>query len=237
MPLQFEIVRKTATVSDMNGAKQSAASTSASVAKRVRAHVLGVPRGEPFSVRELLALGPRASVDQTLSRMARNGEIERVARGVYARLRVNEALGRAIPVEPEKVVAAIARASGARLNVHGAEAARRFGLTTQVPMRQVYTTSGSSRRVHLRTGDIVLLHAAPSRMALAGTPAGEALSALLYLGKKEVTPAVVERVKSALPRAEFARLRSATTLMPAWLSDILHKADRPWLAPTTLLNA
>jgi len=222
----------------MNGAsKQSTAPTSASVAKRVRAHVLGVAPGEPFSVRELLALGSRASVDQALSRMARNGEIERVARGLYARPRVNETLGRTIPVEPEKVVAAIARASGAKLNVHGAEAARRFGLTTQVPMRQVYTTSGRSRRVHLRTGDVTLLHAAPSRMELAGTPAGEALSALLYLGKKEVTPAVVERVKSALPKAEFARLRSATTSMPAWLSDSLYKASGTRPAPTALLTA
>jgi hypothetical protein len=222
----------------MNGAsKQSMAPTRASVAKRVRAHVLGVAPGEPFNVRELLALGPRASVDQALSRMARNGEIERVARGLYARPRVNETLGRTIPVEPEKVVAAIARASGAKLNVHGAEAARRFGLTTQVPMRQVYTTSGRSRRVHLRTGDVTLLHAAPSRMELAGTPAGEALSALLYLGKKEVTPAVVERVKSALPKAEFARLRSATTSMPAWLSDCLYKAAGTRPAPTALLTA
>ncbi len=158
--------------------------------------------------------------------MARGGEIERVARGLYARPLVNEKLGRTVPVEPEKVVAAIARTVGARVNVHGAEAARRFGLTTQVPMRQVYATSGRSRRVQLRTGDVTLVHRSQSQMRLAGTPAGEALSALLYLGKNEVTPEIIDRVRGSLGDKEFAQLRgaAATTAMPAWLSDGLYEA-------------
>ena len=210
----------------MSVVRNQSTATGVSVAERVRAYVLCMPSGEPFSVRELLALGPRASVDQALSRMARAGEIERVTRGIYARLKVNETLGRTVPVEPEKVVAAIARAAGAKVNVHGAEAARRFGLTTQVPIRQVYMTSGRSRHVHLRTGDVILVHAAPSRMELAGTPAGEALSALLYLGKSEVTPEVIRRVRAALPKEEFVRLRTATASVPAWLSDNLYEATR-----------
>lgn len=196
------------------------------MAERVRARVYGQAPGEPFSVRELLTLGPRASVDQALSRMTRGGEIERVVRGLYAKPQVNETLGRAVPVEPEKVLEVMARVANVKVTVHGAEAARRFGLTTQVPMRQVYMTSGPSRRVHLRTGDVTLLHTTPSRMELAGTPAGEALSALLYLGKHEVTQAVVERVRAALSDEEFSRLRAATAAMPSWLSDSLHVATQ-----------
>lgn len=81
-------------------------------------------------------------------------------------------------------------------------------------------TSGPSRRVHLRTGDVTLLHTTPSRMELAGSPAGEALSALLYLGKHEVTPEIVERVRAALSDEEFSR----PAVMPSWLSDSLHMA-------------
>lgn len=172
----------------------------------------------------LLTLGPRASIDQALSRMARGGESERVARGIYARPQVNKTLGRAVPVEPEKVVEVMARVANVKVSVHGAEAARRYGLTTQVPIRQVYMTSGPSRRVRLRTGDVTLLHTTPSRMELAGSPAGEALSALLYLGKHEVTPEVVERARAALSDEEFSRLRAATAAMPSWLSDSLHVA-------------
>jgi hypothetical protein len=210
----------------MSTARNQSAVAEATVAERVRAHVSRVSSGEPFGVRELLNLGPRASVDQALSRMARGGEIERVTRGFYARPLVNEKLGRTVPVEPEKIVTAIARAAGAQVNVHGAEAARRFGLTTQVPMRQVYTTTGRSRRVRLRTGDVSLIHRAQGQMGLAGSPAGEALSALLYLGKNEVTLEIIDRVRASLGEEEFARLRAAaaTTAMPAWLSDGLYEA-------------
>lgn len=209
----------------MNEAQNESATLGRSVAERVRAHVSSMASGEPFSVRELLGLGPRASIDQALSRMARGGEIERVARGFYARPLINETLGRMVPVEPEKVVAVIARTAGATVNVHGAEAARRFGLTTQMPMRKVYATTGRSRSVQLSTGKVTFVHSTPSRMGLAGTPAGEALSALLYLGKSEVSPSVVEAIRTKLGEQQFTALRSAaaTTAMPAWLSDSLYE--------------
>lgn len=223
----------------MNIARNESETAEGSVAERVRAHVSRMPSGEPFSVRELLGLGPRTSIDQALSRMARGGEIERVARGFYARPQVNERLGRTVPVEPEKVVAAIARTTGARVNVHGAEAARRFGLTTQVPMRKVYATTGRSRSVELPTGKVTFVHSTPSRMGLAGTPAGEALSALLYLGRSEVTPSVVEAVRTKLGKEQFEALRSAaaTTAMPSWLSDSLYEVAGTQSATRTALSA
>jgi hypothetical protein len=204
-----------------------------SVAERVRTRIARMRSGEPFSVRELLELGPRASVDQALSRMTRGGEIERLARGLYARPLVNKRLHRSIPVEPEKVIEAVARVSGANIGIQGAEAARRFGLTTQVPMRQVVYTSGRSRKIQLRTGGVTLVHRAQSRMALAGAPAGEALSALLYLGKHEVTTETLNEIRAAIGEKEFARLRGAiaTTAVPAWLADALYEAARVQLAP------
>lgn len=120
-----------------------------SVHSKVRSHVSRLVDGEPFSVRDLLALGPRAAVDKTLSRMVASGELVRPTRGVYAKPRINQTLGRQVPVEPESIVRVIARSTGARVGVHGAEAARRFGLSTQVPLRPVYATSGKSRTVHL----------------------------------------------------------------------------------------
>lgn len=209
----------------MNMTRNESTYAGGSVAERVRSYVSSRASGEPFSVRELLGLGPRAAVDQALSRMARGGEVERVARGFYARPQVNETLGRSVPVQPEKVIAAIARTAGASVNVHGAEAARRFGLTTQVPMRKVYATTGRSRSIELPTGKVTFVHSTPGRMGLAGTPAGEALSALLYLGKDEVTARVVESVRAKLGEEQFAALRAAaaTTAMPGWLSDSLYE--------------
>lgn len=202
----------------------------ASVMQAVRASVAGRTPGEPFTVQELLTEGSRAAVDQALTRLVRAGEVERVTRGVYAVPRVNATLGRRVPVSAEVAAAAIARSAGAAVGVHGAEAARRFGLTTQVPLTSVLTTTGRSRRVVVGGREVRLVHASLRRMALAGRPAGEALAALLYLGRSEVTPDVIAQVRRRLAPEEFAVLRAAVTAMPAWLADMLRRAGPSELA-------
>lgn len=62
---------------------------------------------------------------------------------------------------------------------------------------------------------------------MAGTPAGEALRALRYLGPKQVTPEVIAQVRSALPVAEFKMLRKETNAMPGWLSDEFYRYEHP----------
>lgn len=207
------------TISDM-----TTATLELSTPERIRKFAQAKPEGEPFTVRELAGVGQRAAVDQALSRMVKAGELERPARGVYARPKVNRTLGRRVPTSPEKVVTAIAAADGEQLAPHGAEAARRLGLTTQTPLNTVYVTSGRSRKIRVGMREVQLRHASPRSLALAGEPAGVALAALRYLGKSEVTTATVKRVAEAIGSVAFARLRENVSAMPAWLADVVLKA-------------
>ena len=191
-------------------------------ATEIRNRIEGLPLGAPFTTRELSALGSRASVDQALSRLARSGYVTRVARGVYVRPKQNRFVG-SVPPEPAEVARAIARSSRAEIQVHGAEAARRFGFSTQVPMRPIFYTSGTSRKLRVGNQPIELRHATPRRLALAGRPAGEALSALWYLGKGHVGPATIVSLRTRLAPEEFAVLRGATNVMPTWMADVMHK--------------
>ena len=144
----------------------------------VRAHVSALAPGEPFTSSDLLPVGTRASVDQALSRLVRAGVIDRITRGVFARPRTNPYVGK-VPPAPKEVARAVARSSDSVMEVHGAEAAREFGLTTQVPMRQVYLTSGRSRIINAGGVEIQMRHVADSRLLLAGRPAGRAFAALM----------------------------------------------------------
>ena len=53
-----------------------------------------------------------------------------------------------------------------------------MGLTTQVPVKCIYLTSGPSRTLTLSRGRIELRHAPPWQLVLAGRRAGEAVRAL-----------------------------------------------------------
>jgi hypothetical protein len=127
---------------------------------------------------------------------------------------------------PEKVAQALAASEGATIEVHGAEAARRLGFSTQVPAQPVFYTSGSSHTVRLGKLVVRLQHVAPRKLALAGRPAGLALSALWYLGRHQVTPATFRRIAEKLPGGEFEALRKAKTVMPAWMIAALIGYER-----------
>jgi hypothetical protein len=191
----------------------------------IRQRIKKMPLGKPFTPKNLLGYGTREAVGQTLSRLVKAGDIARLTRGVYARPEVSRFVGNVMP-EPMQVAEAIAKTSGAIVQVHGAEAARRLELTTQVPIQAIFSTSGPSRRIQLGAQEIRLQHVCQRKLALAGRPAGLALTAMWYLGKKEVTLSLIEKIQHKLSHEEFEVLKSATSVMPAWMSNALIQYGR-----------
>ncbi len=197
-----------------------------SVAESIRADIRRLPQGRPFTTSRFAAHGSRAAVDRALARIVAAGGIERLSRGVFVRPRKSRFVGNVHPGVAE-VVRAIARDNGETVQLHGAEAARRLGLSTQAPMEPVYHTSASSRPIRIGSTTVRMIHTSNRRrLQFAGEPAGLGLAALWYLGRDNATPGAVARIEAAIGPEAFARLRSAD--MPAWMADALDAgaADR-----------
>jgi hypothetical protein len=194
-----------------------------SITETIRSRVLRVRRGEPFTNTRFLKLGSRASVDKTMSRLVDEGVIQRIARGVFVRPKKSRFIGSVMP-DVAKVVEVIARDHGETIRVHGAEAARRFKLSTQVPTTPVFYTSGSSRELKVGNLTVKLLHASHRKLRLAGKRPGLALSALWYLGKDNVNASVVGAIRAGLSAEEFETLKS--TDMPGWMVGALERYDK-----------
>ena len=191
----------------------------------IRNRISAIEVGEPFTSTQFNALGTRASVDQTLSRLVKKGEITRVSRGVFVRPKRSRYVGEVMP-EPSKVAQAIASAHGEIVQVHGAEAARLLGLTTQMPLQTVFCTTGPSRELKLGNLPLVLKHVARRKLALAGRPSGLALSALWYLGKEQVTTGTIQAIRERLTSQAFEEFRAAKPSMPAWMANTLHRYEQ-----------
>ena len=195
-----------------------------STAEAIRTAIAKLPRGTPFTTARFLDYGPRGTVDRALSRIVRDGGIERLARGVFIRPRKSRFVGTVLP-DPFDVVRAIARDNGETVQIHGAEAARRFGLSTQAPTSPVFHTSASSRTIRIANTTVRMIHTSNRRrLQFAGEPAGAALAALWYLGRDNATPQAVASIRAALSADEFGKLASAD--MPAWMAAALDAAVR-----------
>jgi hypothetical protein len=196
--------------------------TTKSTAGLVRSHIEAATQGEPFSSVDLLPLGTRAALDSSLSRLAKEGFITRLTRGVYVRPVYNQYVGAVTP-DPLKIALAVGRATGSKVGINGAEAARGFSLSTQMSTQPLFLTTGRTRVISIGKSKIRMQHTLASKMELAGRPAGMALTALYYLGKEEVTPTVVGEIRKKLAPAEFEKLRTSTTIMPSWMSDVFYR--------------
>ena len=191
--------------------------------KKVKKHILSHEEGRPFSVRELFKLGSRRAVDCTVARLVAAGVIVRVSRGVYMRPKASKYVT-AIAPSIEEVVSAIARGTGETTGVSGAEAAMQLKLSTQVPMGISYYTTGPTRALTINNQSVLLKHVADRKLALAGTPAGIALSALWYLGAEGVNESTIHAVVERLSPSVLDELEEANP--PAWMADQIQSYRR-----------
>ena len=185
------------------------------LSETVLRYAQGQPEGAPVLAKGLLHLGSRAAVDQALSRLVRRGALLRAGRGVYV-LPVENRFGRRAP-SVEKTIEGLAVARGEQIANSGAMAANVLRLTTQVPAKRVFLTSGSSRTLMLGRERIELRHAPPWQLALAGRRAGEAIRALAWLGRDRAG-AVTGVVRQRLSEDERRELGSVSAQMPGWLA-------------------
>lgn len=191
--------------------------------EQISRHVAGLSEGKPVYAKELLHLGSRAALDQTLSRLTRRGELMRIGRGIYVSP-IKTRFGNRAP-SAQKVVEGIAQARGESVEPNGAAAANTLGLTTQVPMREQYLTSGRSRRLKLGAQIVELKHAPHWMIARTGR-AGAALRALTWLGPREARSALAT-LKGYLSEQELNEIVAARPVLPGWLAATVSATLAP----------
>ncbi len=186
--------------------------------------------GGVLSPKEFLHLGNRPAVDQAFSRLAKAGKLLRVARGTYV-APVSSRFGSRAPA-PEKVVKALAELSGDIVVPHGASAANVLGLTQQVPIREVYLTSGLTRKLQLGRSQVLLKHAPSWMLALGTRPAGAAVRALAWIGPAHVDKSLAS-LRRTLPSSEWQALASARATLPGWMAKAIGK-EAAWLNTSSI---
>lgn len=178
------------------------------------------PEGGLISPKDFLHLGTRAAIDQALARLAKQGKLLRIRRGAYS-APVTGRFGERPPA-PEKVVERYAEKHGETVVPHGAAAANWFGLTTQVPVKEIFLTSGPTRTLQLGMRSIELKHAPRWQLALGKRPAGMAVRALSWLGPEHARQALMQ-LQEKLAGEEWGALAASRAILPAWMAKAVSE--------------
>ena len=177
--------------------------------------------GWVFSPADFLDLGSPHTVGMALIRMVREGQIRRLARGIYDFPRKHEQLGLLSP-SVDMIVEALARRDGVRLQPSEATAANMLHLSEQVPMRVVYETDGPARKIKVGTLTIQFRRRAPRKMATAGKMSGLVFAALRGLGKRYVTQDQIAHLRQLLTQEDRKLLLLDLPQAPAWMHPFLR---------------
>jgi hypothetical protein len=194
------------------------------LSQRILNHAAHLPEGTPLGAKELLQLGKRAAVDQALSRLVRRNSLMRVGRGIYVRP-VQTRFGVRAPAA-EKTVERIAHSRGETIASHGAAAANSLGLTTQVPTRIIYLTSGPSRHLKLGAQAVELKHAPSWQLVNSKRRSGNVVRALAWMGQNQA-PQAIAKLKQNLSHSTVREIAAARWSLPGWLAKSVSEQLAP----------
>jgi hypothetical protein len=202
----------------MSGMKKSPQA----IDSRIVASIQRRGRGSVFVPADFLAIGSREAVGVALHRLARQGTIRRLARGVYDFPKEHPGLGPLAP-SAEAVARALAGRDRTRLQPAGAYAANALGLSDQVPAKAIFLTDGPARTVRIGPTTIQLRRTTPKNMEAAGRLSGLLIQALRELGQEHVTLERRNHLKRTLPADERRELLKDLRLAPAWMHPIFRE--------------
>lgn len=178
------------------------------------------PEGALLRSLDLEHLVNRDQASRQLVRLARHGRLRRVARGMY--VAVTASRFGPVPPPADKLVQSLARITGHAIVRHGAAAASALGLTTQVPVRQIYLTDGRARTLNLGKQVIEIRRAPRWMLVLGDSLAGGVVRALEWLGP-DLAETTVGKLVGRIGRDDWNAVLETRTHLPAWMVVAIQK--------------
>ena len=161
-------------------------------------------------------------IGDLLSRYVNEGRLIRLANGVYLKT-TNTKFGPVFP-SPTEIAEGIARRDHAKVLMSGLAAENYFGLSTQVPMKIVFLTSGSARKLTVGNTVIEFKRGVPKNFAFVDKTMATLCLAMKSIGNGHVTDAQKNLLRSFLNNyMQEHDIENDLKLMPQWIQKMLNE--------------
>lgn len=159
-------------------------------------------------------------VGRTLAELTQEGMLVKLAQGVYAKPRRSR-FGLVLP-SVDKIVQAIAARDNAEVLPSGMTALNVLGLSTQVPMKYSYLTTGSERTIELDNQEIRLKRGVPKNFCYETKLIALLVQAMKTLKQQNVGEEELQVIRSLISREpNRSALAKDVDMMPIWMKRIV----------------
>lgn len=167
-------------------------------------------------------IGNSKSISKNLEILVNEGILLRVARGIYYLPKIDKQMGELLP-DIEQVAKAIAEREKARIVSSGLSAIQKLGLSTQVPLKAVYHTDGSPRKLKIGKASLIFKRTTTRNLALKGPISSLVVRALKEMGQTKVIEEHIRIVIEKLKKEEKVNILHDAKLAPVWIRNIMLK--------------
>ena len=188
----------------------------------IESNIRNLPGGELLFPTDFRGKGTEAAIKMTLSRLNKEGVINRIGHGIYMIPKNDPLFGKVLP-SPEEIAMSLAEREHLRIKPAGANALHKLGLTTQVPMKLVYLTDGTAREIKLGKTIVKFKPTTPKKLSLKGQFSSLIIQALEELGTKDLGVDIERKIKMLLQKENPDDLQHDLKLATAPIHDYLLK--------------
>lgn len=181
-----------------------------------------IPRGRIFFADSIYEKFPIKLVQCVLLRLEKSNEVGTICRGIYFRPEKCRYLpGLPIPPTTDKIIKAISKKTGETITIHPVVALNQLGLSTQIPVREIYHTTGRSRYIKINGENrIKLEHVSPRKIVMPNTVTCDVVTALWDVGKEYLKPRIIKKLHDRLKDQYFNEVLMHLDKMPAWMRKV-----------------
>lgn len=173
-------------------------------------------KGKIFFADDFVKFGSSENIRKVLSRLEKEGLLERLAQGIYLVPKKDELLGVLYPTT-EEIALEIAKRDKARIAPTGSLALFQLGITTQIPLKAVYLTDGAQRVITIENRTIQFKKTTPRNLAIKDRLLMLITQALKEIGQYKVTDLHLQKLKTYVLQLDAEILKIQMKFAPVWV--------------------
>ena len=182
--------------------------------------------GSVFVASDFADIAENVKIGVSLSRLAEEGLIRRVMRGVYDKPEYSNLLDEYIAPAPDAVAHAVARNFGWTIVPCGDTALNLLGLSTQVPVVWSYVSDGPYKEYGYDNTTIKFKHTTNKEISKLSSKTALIIQALKTLGKDCISDAVILKIRSETDEAERRTMLIEAQYATAWIYEAIKSICR-----------
>lgn len=191
--------------------------------EQMEEEILKMPAGKVFVISDFVDSISYDNARKICIRLENEGKIRRILPGIYDRPLYSKILNQEVAPDINAVAEAIARKNNWSIIPSGNVALNLLGISTQVPAKWEYLSSGDSKDYQIGNASISFTHRADKELNRMSTKTALVIQAIKALGEENISEYVTAKFASKLSDAEKAQLLTEAKPTTAWIYEIIKK--------------